>query len=88
MKLLDNDQAYKRFGAFIRAARERKGYTQAEVADLLGMSKSYYAYMEAGSRKATLPVALNICSLLDADINDFINVSTRKKAGVIQRTEI
>ena len=60
MKLLNNEQAYKRFGIFIRAARERKGFTQAEVAEMLGVSTSYYAYMESGSRKDTLPMALNI----------------------------
>lgn len=88
MKLLNNEQAYKRFGAFIRAARERKGYTQVEVAELLGVSGSYYAYMETGQRKATLPMALNICTILDADLNDFINVSARKKARVIERPKI
>lgn len=88
MKLLNNEQAYKRFGAFIRAAREKRGYTQAEVAELLGVSGSYYAYVESGQRKATLPMALNICTILDADLNDFINVIARKKARVIQRTEI
>lgn len=87
MKLLNNEQAYKRFGLFIREAREKKGYTQTEVADILGISKSYYGYIESGSRKTTLPMALNICTILDANLNDFINMSALKKARVIQRTE-
>ena len=87
MKLLDSDQAYRSFGTFIRAGRERRNYTQAEMAEILGISPSHYAYFESGSRRATLPMALNICSVLGLDINDFIAISARRKARVIGKDE-
>lgn len=88
MKLLDNESTYKAFGMFIRNAREKKGLTQHDVAVQLGISDSHYAYFESGQRKTTLPVALNLCTILGVDLNDFIAIGTpRKKARVIRPEE-
>lgn len=53
------------FGENLKRARERKGYTQQQVADRLGITKSTYCGYETGKRKPDVPkikalaVALN-----------------------------
>ena len=72
MKTIDNKIIIEEFGTFIREARESKGLYQAEVADKLGVSRSYYAFIEGGKREIYFTLAINICRVLDLDINDFI----------------
>lgn len=59
-------------GAFIREARERKGLNQEDVAEMLGVSRSHYAFIESGARGLYFTRAVNICRILDLDINDLI----------------
>ena len=72
MKTIDKEKISVEFGAFVREAREKKGLYQADVAEKLGVSRSYYAYIEAGSREIYFTLAINLCRVLDLDINDFI----------------
>ena len=72
MKPIDNEKISVEFGAFIRNARESRGLYQAEVAEAAGVSRSYYAYIETGNREIYFTLAINICRVLDLDINDFI----------------
>ena len=61
------------FGSFIREAREKKGLYQEDVAKLVGISRSHYAFIEAGQRRVFLDLAINICNTLDLDISEFID---------------
>jgi transcriptional regulator with XRE-family HTH domain len=45
------------FGRSLRAARNRAGLTQAEVAARLGVTQVYVSYVERGLRNLTLPAA-------------------------------
>lgn len=72
MKNIDQEKISKEFGAFIREAREKKGLFQADVAEQVGISRVYYTYIEAGHRQAYFALAINICNVLDLDINEFI----------------
>ena len=72
MKTIDKEIIAEEFGTFIREARESKGLYQADVADKIGVSRSYYAFIEGGKREIYFTLAINICRVLDLDINDFI----------------
>ena len=60
-----------RFGQFIRGARLRQNLLQKEVAAKLNISQVYYCYIETGSRIVDFPLALEICRVLELDLNDF-----------------
>ena len=72
MKAIEKEQVTMEFGRFVRDARERKGMTQADTAERLGVSRSYYTMIEAGDREIYFTLALNICRVLDLNINDFV----------------
>ena len=52
--------------------REMKGLLQADVAEKLGVSRSYYGHIESGNREIYFTLAINICRVLDLDMNDFM----------------
>lgn len=43
-----------RFGARVRYLRNKRGWTQAEMADRLGIDRSYLADLERGKRNVSL----------------------------------
>ena len=72
MKMIEKEKIAKEFGAFIREARESKGIYQADIAEKLGVSRSYYTMIESGNREIYFSLAVNICAALDLNINDFM----------------
>ena len=62
------------FGRFIREARETKGRLQADVAEKLGVSRSYYGHIESGNREIYSMPVINICRVLDLDMNEFMKM--------------
>ncbi|MHB8303741.1 MAG: helix-turn-helix domain-containing protein [Acidobacteriaceae bacterium] len=55
------------FGERLRHLRKRRGWTQAEMADILGLDRSYLADVERGKR--------NICLLNLQVIADGLKIS-------------
>jgi len=51
-----------RFGNRLRYLRRKKGWTQAEMADLLGLDRSYVGEIEQGKRN---PCLLNLEIIAD-----------------------
>ena len=72
MKAIDKEIISAEFGTFVREARERQGLYQADVAEQIGVSRSYYAFIEAGKRDIYFSLAVNICRVLDLDISEFM----------------
>lgn len=74
MKLatFDTEKCQKDFGQFIMEARNRRGYTQTEFAELIGVSQSHYSYLELGKRNFDLAFAVKVCKALDVDMREFI----------------
>ena len=72
MKNIEKEKVLIEFARAMRSARELKGITQAYAAEELGVSRSYYAMIENGDREIYFTLALNICRLLDVDINEFV----------------
>lgn len=58
-------------GTAIRRERYRVGMTQQELADAVGMSRSYLAQMERGRKGIYVAWLLMIAEALDADPWDF-----------------
>lgn len=74
MKKIENSECLIGFGQFIKEGREKRDMLQEEVAQLVGISQSYYSRIERGSkdRNVDLVVALKICQVLRLDLSDFI----------------
>lgn len=72
MKKIENSECQKAFGDFIKRGRETRGLTQGEVATLIGMSQSYYGYLERGERNVDFVVAMKICKVLKIDLSDYL----------------
>ena len=68
---MDTKEISQRFGMFIRDGRLKKNLLQKEVAAKLNISQVYYSYIENGSRNVDFPLALEICRVLELDLNDF-----------------
>ena len=72
MKINSKEDVAKEFGAFIREEREKRGLYQFEVAEKLGLSRSYYTQIESGSRDIYFSTAVDICNILDLDLGTFM----------------
>jgi len=72
MKTTDKEKITIEFGSYIRDARERSGILQADIAEQLGVSRSYYCLIEAGKREIYFTLAMNICQILRIDISEFM----------------
>ena len=73
MNTIDVKDCHEAFGKYIKDVRERKGMSQKEVADCLGVSQSYYSRIESGKREVDLAFAFNVCTAIGMDMRDFIN---------------
>lgn len=72
MKTIKTQGRHVLFGQFIREAREQKGLSQIEASEGLGLSQSYYSYLERGERDMDLDLAFDICEFYGIEMNDFI----------------
>lgn len=72
MKKLTDRESLRLFGGFIREKRDIKGYSQEEVAELLGITQSYYSNIELGKRNVDLFLAMKICEVLDVNLKEFL----------------
>lgn len=54
----------------LKTARTEVGKTQAEVAVLSGIDRSYYVHIEKGKRSPSLQVAMKIADALGKSISD------------------
>lgn len=66
------DKALKRIGSKLQAARKLKGLTQEQVADKVGITRSYYAQVERGERNPTTTVIMAIIDALGVDVSDVL----------------
>ena len=70
---------FKSMGQKIKRARERKGYTQEELAERVNLSVQHISVIERGIKAPRLETFLNIANELDVDADyllaDLLNVS-------------
>lgn len=71
----------------LKDARKAKGYTQEEMAQLLGYkSKSGYCMIERGVNQPPLKVALSISRLLERPVNELFSDIDVHESGTKQST--
>jgi ribosome-binding protein aMBF1 (putative translation factor) len=66
-------------GRAVREIRQRRGWSQAELARASGMTQSAVARFEAGGAVPTLPVLDRLAAALDADL--VVRVEPRSGVG-------
>ncbi len=52
---MSNENITVRFGRRLRELRKKKGWTQVQMADALGIDRSYISDMEGGKKNVCLP---------------------------------
>lgn len=52
---MSNENITVRFGLRLRKLRKEKGWTQVQMADALGIDRSYISDMEGGKKNVCLP---------------------------------
>ena len=72
MNRLDNSECLHDFGKYIKNARKKRKLKQADVAEMIGVTQSYYSLVERGERNVDLFFALKICNALNIDLSKFI----------------
>ena len=65
----DNSERYRELGHAIADYRKRKGYTQEQIADKIGISRQHMGAIEAPNmvRAVSLDVLFNIASVLEIE---------------------
>lgn len=77
--------------ANLRAERARRGLRQEDLADLVGLSRSGYADVEAARRRLTLAETVDVLDALDLDLRDLLagrdEVARRARAVLCRRRD-
>lgn len=69
------------FAANVRAARKRRGLTQAEVARRVGHSRASLANIEAGRQDAPMVTLLRLCGVLGTTPTQLLPKVLRKEGN-------
>ena len=63
---------FERIGQRVKLARINKGYTQAELGEIIGCSNNHMSHIETGQTKVSLSLLLKLAYALDTDLNFFL----------------
>ena len=66
------NQRNKLLAANIRAERNRKGYTQFQLAEKINVSESSISLIERGLQTPSIFVVLDIAKVLEVNINELL----------------
>ncbi len=61
-----------RFGANLKAGRQRMGLTQAQLAEAAGLLQQYISLVESGRQNVTIATANDLANVLNCDIRDLL----------------
>ena len=61
------------FAEFLRRIRNTAGYTQKNIADLLGVDRSTYSYYETGKTEPNIRHLKKIAALYNLRLDDLVN---------------
>ena len=62
----------KNFGQYVREHRERKGYTQQKLAELLKVTPKSISYIERGENYPSVDNMFELAHILDMSLDEFI----------------
>ena len=63
--------------------RKKRGWTQGELGEKLGISRQSVHSIETGKYDPSLPLAFRIAELFDLPIEDIFVSPTRRRSGAI-----
>ncbi|MEM7532185.1 MAG: helix-turn-helix transcriptional regulator [Chloroflexota bacterium] len=66
------EEIYHRFGNSVRTIRRANDMTQAQLAVLAGMNKTYLVRIEGGDKNVTLKTAQKLASALDMELTTLL----------------
>ena len=66
------------FGAVVRERREKRGFSQEELADRAGLHRTYVSLIERGRRTASIEVVRRVAEALDTSMSKLIAETERK----------
>lgn len=72
MNVSINAKSLQEFGENVRSVREKRNLSQERVAELVGISVSYYAGIERGEENPTFAVLRQICKALKIRSSDIL----------------
>ena len=67
------DRIVIEYGSFLKEKRLAKGYSQAKVAEMLGMSQQRYSTYEVGKRMPGLDFIVRISRILSFEPGEFFD---------------
>ena len=67
------------FGDQVKTARVRLGFTQADLAGMLGLARTSIAHMEAGRQFVKLEILMKLCEVLEVTPNYLLSFKTDVK---------
>ncbi len=73
---------YVGIGKRIRQYRQKKGWTQAKLAELAGVEPSNISHIERAATKLSLPTLVNLANALNASLDELVYDSLEKSAHV------
>jgi transcriptional regulator with XRE-family HTH domain len=73
-------------GEAIRRARQLRGWTQARLAEVAGLSPNYVARLERGELGPSLFVANQLCEALAIDVDTLLRPATSPTRPTRRRT--
>lgn len=62
----------RRLGDTIRSARMKKGYTQDQLSEMLGITLVHLANIEGGRRNPSVPLLFQMMELLDFSVDALV----------------
>ena len=63
-------QVARAIGSLIKSAREQRGYSQDQLAEMVGVSSPYISQLELGKRLPTDALAIKIAKAVNYDARD------------------
>ena len=79
----ENEQSflYQSVGNQIRLLRKKSGFSQAELADALGLSRASVVNIEKGRQHPSLHLLIDLSRIFNVAITDFLTDETWKNNG-------
>ena len=72
-----DQKSLKLLGASIRKWRERKGFTQEQLAPLVNFTRSYITEIETGKRNVSYLNLMKIINILEVDESDWKELTSQ-----------
>lgn len=69
---MNKNELLKRFGKNVKIERILKDLTQEKLAEIMGVSQNYIAYIECGKANMSLAKVLELAKFLDVDIEKLL----------------